>query len=64
MINDVEINFSHRKSSLSITYKKTLQILKFPIIANLIYYKKEQRHKILIYHRYQEIMERWRILRP
>lgn len=40
MINDLEINFSYRKSSLPITYKKTLQILKFPIIANLIYCKK------------------------
>jgi len=40
MINDLEINFSYRKSSLPITYKKPLQILKFPIIANLIYHKK------------------------
>lgn len=59
IINDLGINFSYRKSGLPIPYEKTtLQILKFPITANLIYYKKKQCHKIRIYHRYQEVMER------
>lgn len=56
MINDLEINF--RKSSLLILYEKKphhITWVSYHKEFNLL--QKEKRHKIWIYHRYQQVME-------